>query len=93
MNNTSSGITSKGSRPPTTKIASHPVSLTICEAMKPPIVLPTEIPALIRITSRRGLRSGAWSVASAMAIGMPPPSPRPVPNRIAASDTRPVLNA
>ena len=59
MNKISSGITSNGNSPLTTKIACHPALLTIWEAMNPPIVLPTETPALIRITNRRGLRSGA----------------------------------
>ena len=53
------GATRIGSRPPTTKIISQLDTRTISAAIKPPTVLPTEMPALIRITSWRGLRFGA----------------------------------
>jgi hypothetical protein len=48
----STGVSRIGSKPPATKIASQPREVTNSRAAKPPTVLPTARPPLVKMTMR-----------------------------------------
>ena len=63
----------------------QPNELITAAAKNPPTANPMGTAAMVAITNRPGADDGAKSAASAIAIGMPPPSPIPVNNLNAAS--------
>ena len=71
----------------------QPYAVTTCAAAMPPIAEPMVKPQNINVTSDDRRRFGQYSDVSVMAVGMAPPSPRPVRKRSAISVVMSGLNA
>jgi len=71
----------RGTRPPTRKTACHPKRDSSAALTKPPSAAPTVKPHDTSIIQVTRVRAGLNSPASAIALGMMQPSPRPVTKR------------
>ncbi len=77
-----------GATPPTTNTERQPKCGIIAAASRPPRAAPTEKPQNMIITRVARRRCGLYSAVMAMALGIAPPRPSPVKNRIATSALR-----